>query len=279
MNEQTNTESTESLETVAFQRTPFEKYSRHAGGLIDSVTHQFNEDGSVNWRAMIKPEFIYPNKDFFEVRKLAVPDSIEGLEDKQLSIMLGGLKELAKLRGFKSVEYDVQQVGESYVTAKCRIKWIGNYETNYESVVYEDIGNATKDNTDSFCLKFLETIACNRAFVRCVRNFLNIHIVGADEVDKSKNKVVDLSELRVSDATPITPQGILEKAVNEKLGHQSFDEFKPFLREVYREAAADGNKEIVDQLSEAKKWASFKDIPAKTSRVLLKMINERKKDN
>lgn len=245
--------------------TPFEKYKRNEYGLIKGVDYEFNEDGSINWRAMIKPEFLYANKDWFEYRKQAAPSSIEGLNDKQLLIMLGGIKELAKLRGFNNVSYEVSNVADEYVTAKCQITWIGNYETDNRVVVFEDIANATADNTDDFCIKFLETIACNRAFVRCVRNFLNIHIVGADEIDKSKNRVVDLGDMLVSTAIPVTPQGALEKAVNEKLKINSFDGFKEYLRTLWTSEAY--------RNQEAKNWESFKDVPAKESRILLKIIN------
>ncbi len=259
--------------------SPFEKYLRNEHGLISSVEYIFNEDGSVNWRAMIKPEFLYPNKDWFEIRKQNVPNSIEGLEDRQLLIMLGGIKELAKLRGIRSVSYNVSHPSENYVVAQCSIEWIGNYETGYKPSYYEDIANATSHNTDDFCLKFLETIACNRAFVRCVRNFLNVHIVGADEIDKSKNRVADISDLIVSNAIPITPQGTLEKAINEKLKIQSFDKFKVFLREIWKNAKEANNTDIVEVLDDAKNWNTYKDIPAKSSRVLLKVINEHQKNN
>ena len=109
----------------------------------------------------------------------------------------------------------VDNVADGYVTAKCRIAWLPNYESLC-GLEYEDVANATLDNTDSFGAKFLETIACNRAFVRCVRNYLNIHIVGADEIDKSKGG----SQSYESDAvaTPITPVDLLEKTLREKHG-------------------------------------------------------------
>jgi hypothetical protein len=254
------------------------RYSRDEFGLINSVDYVFNEDGSVNWRAMIKPEFLYPNKDWFEIRKQAVPTSTEGLDDKQLLIMLGGIKELAKLRGYRSVSYEVSHVADKYVSAKCRIEWISNYETPF-SVSFEDVANATYDNTDDFCLKFLETIACNRAFVRCVRNFLNIHIVGADEIDKSKNRVVDIADLATSNVLPITPQNTLEKTVNEKLKIHSFDDFKVFLRGVWKTASENNETATVEVLNDAKDWSSYKDISAKSSRILLKVINEHQKNN
>jgi len=254
------------------------EFKRNEYGLLGSVNYSFNEDGSVNWRSMIKPEFLYPNKDWFDLRKQTVPSSAEGLTDKQLLIMLGGIKELAKLRGFTKVKYSLDYPRDNYVVAKCSIEWMPNYE-NAESVIYEDVANATSDNTDLFCLKFLETIACNRAFVRCVRNFLNIHIVGADEIDKSKNRVSDVAELMISNAVPITAQGALEKAVNELLHVQTLEDFKAFLREIWKKAGTSEKQELSELLSDAKEWNVFKDIPSKQSRMLLKLTNEHKKNN
>lgn len=249
------------------------KICREENGLIKDYNYSFTSDGFIDWRAMIKPEYLYPNKDFFEIRKLPIPQSIEGLDDKQLLIMLAGIKELARLRGFRSVNYSINHIQKDYVVAQCRINWIGNYETSGLDIEFEDVANATSDNTDNFCLKFLETIACNRAFVRCVRNFLNIHIVGADEIDKSKNKEVDISDLIASNAIPITAQGTLEKLVNEKLKIEDFENFKNYLRDLWKKASEDKDEKMLALLTEAKQWSQFKDVPAKSARILIKNIN------
>jgi hypothetical protein len=250
------------------------KITRSPDGLIDKKEYKFTPDGFVDWRAMIDPQFLYPNKDFFEIRKMQMPTSVEGLEDKALLIMLGGIKELARLRGFTSVKYSVNHVSANYVVAQCAIEWMGNFETAGQSVVFEDIANATEANTDSFCLKFLETIACNRAFVRCVRNFLNIHIIGADEIDKSKNKAVDISDLVQSSVVPITPQGALEKNVNDKLKIFSFEDFKVHLRSMWTTASEIQDETVLNLFADAKNWNSFADVPAKTARILIKKIND-----
>ena len=256
-------------------------YKRNEHGLLADTNYDFNEDGSVNWRSMIKDDFLYPNKGWFEARKKPVPNSVAGLKDNQLFIMLGGIKELAKLRGFKSVAFDTENVASGYVKATCRIVWSENYESNKADTVYEDVANASLDNTDAFCAKFLETIACNRAFVRCVRNFLNIHIVGADEIDKSKG--ADNSNTVEYDASsdavmfPLTPSGSLQKALGENRGINSFEEFKALLRafwanESYRPTVSgeipDEDKEK-EMSKEIKSWKSYDDIPAKECRKLI----------
>ena len=238
-------------------------YQRNGEGLFENVDYIYNEDGSVDWRAMIKPEFLYPNRGWFEARNQAVPNSIDGLEDKQLLIMLGGIKELAKLRGYRGVAYEVDNVSEGYVTAKCRIAWLPNYESLC-GIEYEDIANATLDNTDSFCAKFLETIACNRAFVRCVRNYLNIHIVGADEIDKSQGSAQSYESEVV--ASPITPVDLLEKILRDKYNVGSFQDCKGVLRDLWKKDAY--------RNEDAKEWSSYKDIPAKEARKLIVVLNK-----
>ena len=235
-------------------------WNRNEHGLLESVDYEFNQDGSVNWRAMISPEHLYPNKDHFEMRKMPVPDSIEGLEDNQLLIKLGGIKELAKLRGFHNLTYDIYESSDSRVVTQCMINWIDNYESN-GSQTFSSIANATIQNTNGFAAKFLECIAENRAFVRAVRNFLGIHIVGADEIDSSKNKSPIVAPPSSSGAKDISPQGILK----EKAG-TDFNSFKESLRAWYKTEAYTNDPEVI------KEWADYKDVPAKECRKLLKLL-------
>jgi hypothetical protein len=245
---------------------------RDLSGLLNNVEYKLNEEGFIDWRAMIKPAYLYINKDSFASRNLQVPESKEGLADNELLITLSGIKEIARLRGYTSVRFEVSHVNESHVVAKCQIKWSPNFETNYEEVFYEDVANATIDNTDDFCVKFLETIACNRAFIRCVRNFLNIHIVGFDEIDKSKNKKSKSEQL--SNALPLTPQGTLEKIANEKLEIKNFTDYKVYLRDLWVKASENKDDKILEILRDAAEWNSFKDISARASRVLIKVATD-----
>lgn len=239
-------------------------WKRNEHGLLESVDYIFNEDGSVNWRAMINPEHLYPNKDWFEMRKMPVPESIEGLDDSQLLIKLGGIKELAKLRGFKSVSYSIEESSDERVVVRCTIDWVKNYE-NLEAddwgCSFSSIANATLHNTNGFAAKFLECIAENRAFVRAVRNFLGIHIVGADEIDSSKNKSPIVVAPSSSGAKDISPQGILK----EKAG-TDFNSFLNELRKLYGDGKYENDPETI------KTWKDYKDIPAKECRKLLKLI-------
>ncbi len=234
-------------------------YSRDEHGLLSNIDYTFNEDGSVNWRAMIRDEHLFPNRDWFKNRNQDMPRSIEGLKDHQLLIKLGGIKELARLRGFSSVSYETVKCELDHVAVICKIVFTGNYETNGEPVSFQDVANATVNNTSDFGQIFLETIACNRAFVRCVRNFLNVHIVGDDEINK--NNGAKKSSINAG----LTPHSILSSAAESKLNCSSFDDFKHVLRDWWRE-----NKY---QNEEASEWVDWNDIPPSESRMLLKLVN------
>lgn len=237
-------------------------FKRDEHGLLENKKYIFNEDGSVDWRSMIKEEHLFPNRGWFESRKQRMPKSIDGLGDHQLLIKLSGIKELAKLRGFTSCHYETVKCDHDHVAVSCSIQFIGNYETNGHSVLFEDMANATLNNTSSFATKFLETIACNRAFVRCVRNFLNIHIVGDDEIDKS-----DSIQVGLSSASSLSPQGMLKSMLQNKQIN-TIEMFVDELRSWHKEGLY-----VVDVNStDPSSWSDFSDIPAKHAREFIKIL-------
>lgn len=211
------------------------KLVRTEDGLIDGVNYHFNEDGSINWRKMVRPEFLVSNRD-----RTSETD-ISKLEDKDLLILLAGIKNVAQLRGFTSVTYDVVSPSSDYVVATCKINWIPNYETEGNAVTFSSIGDASPGNTKDFARHFLGPIAENRAFIRCVRNFLKINIVGQDEIGKSKNNPDELNET----VNIFEPSAILEKVMKEK--NLSFSKVK--------------EKLIKENYTGAENFTSVLDIP------------------
>lgn len=236
------------------------KYKRNEFGLVEGVEYKYNEDGSINWRAMIPAEHLYPNKGWFEARNQPMPNSTEGLEDYQLLIKSSGIKELAKLRGFSNVNYDVVKCEMDHVAIKCSIGWLGNFESENQPIAFQDIANATAYNTSNFAQKFLETIATNRAFVRCVRNFLNIHIVGADEIDTSNNKSAPMQQESVA----YGPLNVLMSQVKLSGSDQDFEIFKEILRGLYKNNAYK-NKDV-------KNWKTWGNIPKTEITKLIKVL-------
>ena len=204
------------VEAKDAKNKPTNKIYRNEYGLIEdeSISYIFNSDNTINWRAMVKPQYLVPNR-----QKTSETDTSK-LEDKDLLILLGGIKELAQIRGFTDVTYKVVAASESYFATSCRITWIPNYETEGRTITFEALADATVNNTKNFARYFLAAIAENRAFVRCVRNFLKINIVSQEELGDAK--LIDDSQ--ASQESPTSPYALLEKAMKEK--SVTFDSLK-----------------------------------------------------
>ena len=219
------------------QVTPPKLVTRNNYGLIEdqSLNYVFNDDGTINWRKMVKVEHLVPN------RQKTQETDVSKLQDKDLLILLGGIKELAQIRGYTSVEYKVVAASENYFATSCRITWLPNYETGGKEVVFESLADATLNNTKSFARFFLAAIAENRAFVRCVRNFLKINIVSQEELGDAKL----LDDSSSINENPTSPQLLLEKVMKEK--GISFDTLKKRL--------------IKDKFDGAENFNTITDIP------------------
>jgi hypothetical protein len=232
-------------------------YKRDSNGLLTNIQYHFNEDGSVDWRKMISNDHLYVNKERFSDGQ--VPTSVEGLDDSKLIIKLSGIKELAKLRGINNVSYNVSGF-QYHPIVSCKIRFIKNYETEFEEVTFEDVASASVENTDSFGQKFLESIAANRAFVRCVRNFLNIHIVGHDELARGDGKPA----IQVEPKYGISPSDTLLSVLQNNVRVNTFEEFQEVLRKLW--------KDDVYKNAEVKNWKDFDDIPPKECRKLIAIL-------
>ncbi|HBY67286.1 MAG TPA: hypothetical protein DEG69_05685 [Flavobacteriaceae bacterium] len=159
-----------------FECVPPKSITRNDHGLIETQDYVFNPDGLVNWRKRVKPEFLVPN------RQRTQETDIEALQDKDLIILLGGLKDLSQIRGYSNVKYEISVASPEYAATSCTITWIPNYETEGREIVFESMSSATLENTNGFGQKYLIEMAENRSFCRCVRNFLKINIVSWDEL-------------------------------------------------------------------------------------------------
>lgn len=207
------------------------KIKRDDNGLISgtSVKYIFNDGGFIDWRKMLKTEHLVPNR-----QKTSETD-VSKLEDHQLIILLGGIKELAQIRGYTDVTYTVTSPTPEYVVATCAITWIPNYETEGRGVTFSAIGDASPNNTQSFAKHFLGPIAENRAFVRCVRNFLKINIVGQEELGNVK-LAADTSPSVENQADPVS---LLKNVMKDK--GVTFDKLKVRLANDKYEKAEDIN--------------------------------------
>ena len=210
--------------------------TRNQYGLLEnaSINYTYHDDGSIDWRAMVKPQYLVPN------RQKTQETDVTKLEDRDLLILLGGIKELAQIRGYTSVEYKVVAASDNYFATSCKIKWIPNYETDGKEIIFEALADATINNTKSFARFFLAAIAENRAFVRCVRNFLKINIVSQEELGDAK-----LLDEGPSQENPTSPHTLLEKVMKDK--SINFETLK--------------KKLIKENIENADKFNSILDIP------------------
>lgn len=187
---------------------------RNEFGLLETIDYIFNDDGTVNYKEMLfqHPEFLVPNRKNFEKRGQKAPEDIKDIEDKDLLILLAGVKWVSALRGYTSVEQYVFSSNSEFVSGKCRINWIGNFETSNQSIIFEDTADASVHNTSGFGKVFLTTICGNRAFVRNVRNFLRIPILGSDEISADNM----LIEEQPKSQSLLQPTEILSKLLKDK---------------------------------------------------------------
>jgi hypothetical protein len=236
------------------------KFKRDLHGLLECIDYNFHPDNTINWRGMINKDYLVPNRDAFKNQKdLNLKEiDISTLADNQLLILLAGIKELAQIRGYKNVSYDVIQAQPDYVAVKCTIDWIPNYETNMETVSFSALADAHLDNTKDFAKNFLMAIAENRAFIRAVRSFLKINIVGNDEMGKTTH-----IDTEVEPNTLITqPVALLQKTMEEY--NVSFEQIK--------------ERAIQKKMGGAENWSKIEDIsPLSMFTIISGIKNKNKK--
>lgn len=196
-------------------------------GLLSDFEYIYDEHGFIDWKSIIPKEFLFVNEQKFKELGRDIPESIDDVDDSMIIIKLSGIKWLARLRGYSKVNFSIISQSDSNVVTKCSIDWIPNFE-NPNGVTYEEIASCNEKNSDKFNLQFAEAISANRSFVRCVRNFLNIGIVGEEEFRQSdlSNKETEKTESRSTSSIAVDPQSILLKISKEKgLSESDFVDF------------------------------------------------------
>lgn len=243
------------------------KSLRHPNGLLQNVNYEFLPDGRVNYRSLLQKEHLYFNKEkkdklieTYGKHYEKIP--INEIDDKYLLITLAGIKYLAEIRGYLSVQPRIEHVSEQRCVVTTNITWIPNFETNYQPVSYGQCASASIFNTFGWEQNYMEAIAANRSFVRAVRFFLGLSIVGYDEIG-FKNGVGEKSSQR-DDANELSlsPTSFLEKKVAE-LG-LTFEQYKIAVIKKYSGKLS----------SPPQNWESFSDISIPDALFLLDSINK-----
>lgn len=218
-----------------------------------AIEFKYDEDGFIDWRKMIPAKFLVFNREKEEelVRISGKPlnelDKHQ-VEDKYLLILLGGIKHLLRLRGYHSVHQKVDYVSNDRAVSTCTITFSKNIALKLEAQTYSDTASASFENTNGFAKMFLEPIAANRAFVRCVRNYLNIGIVAQDEIKLPSKSNIGPSSFNDGDYNPNEPYAVLE----EKSIQKGMD------FEMLKKRVINFNMQLN---SDPSKWSKFSDIP------------------
>ena len=208
---------------IVLGQTPPRILARNKYGLLTDIDYVFDSDGFINYRKMLKPEHLAPNK------AKTTEEDVTKIADSDLIILLSGINYLASLRGFKSVTYKTMAAHPSYVAVQCSIKWTPNYETLGEEITFEGQADASKENTDGISSLFLTAIAENRAFARAVRRFLKINIVSQEELQNEANPQAEPQKDMSSDPYPqltdiMTKAGVTLGQIKEKLTKEGNEE-------------------------------------------------------
>lgn len=243
-------------------------------------------DGSVNWRAMVPPAYLYVKKEHEEkaakllnkpISELAnlTTDDLTKIPDRFLVIRKAGILELARLRGYDSSLADVKHVQRDYVVIQNRITWLPFEGQDYKTT--SGVGEACPENTSKMGCLYLAAMAENRAFARCVRQFLEIDIVSSDELGaggvEPEQNPSSLNTPQSQASNELSPSGTLSRAAVE-CGF-SFEQVKKAAIVRWEEDSAkvgtDPNYRRRIE-GEPGTWNDFKDIPPRDCLTLIALI-------
>lgn len=190
-------------EVTQISNAPKIIFERNEFGLLKHINYHFSDNGYINWRKMI-------NKDYLAIKREKIQEGKTDpaqYEDKDLLILLAGLKELAQIRGYNSVSFHVTASNHDFVSVTCEIDWVPNYETENRSIQFQSTASCTLRNTDNIGSLYMMETAENRAFARCIRNFLKISIVSKEEMaekfaEKQTGQTVSSANCDIPEGSP-----------------------------------------------------------------------------
>lgn len=204
-------------------------------------------DSKINWREKLDSniDYLLLNKDTAKRKKLITKDYIprdeeieilKSLEDDSAKlIFLQFFKDLLHEEGFQSVEYfPIGEASPDYCGLVCKITWKNGQ-------ISSGVADAHRGNCYSFTSSYVGAMAENRSFVRSVKSYFNISILGYDEIGtgSGSNNGSGASNTGSGRSTggntpqtaPTGPESTLQKIVKEKLNINSFAKFKSHLSE------------------------------------------------
>jgi hypothetical protein len=201
-------------------------WQRDEFGLLPKIEYSFKEDepDKIDWKKLIPLNYFVPNKDKFEKGTELSSLDVSLLKDNQLLILLNGFRHLVCIRGYNYIKQNIKYASSSFVVAECEIEFIPNYETGMRSVIFTGEADAHFGNTNAFAQQYLTCIAANRAFVRAVRNGLDIPVLGQDEIGNMANMNNGSDSEASSDTSPVGPHAALISKLKAK--GRTFEQLK-----------------------------------------------------
>ena len=200
------------------------------------------------------------------------------IDDKYKLVLLDGWKKLAKIRGIFSVYYRDAVSTYEFSAVTCEVIFKASETFEEPELVYSARACAHFDNTYDFTQRYLTEMAENRAFVRAVRSALGVNILGKDEISDKNGKEMTMRETASTGKhnAAAGQEKTLENKVINGLDINSFDGFKNWLRNNYKEHGKDsviGNRQ--DKLDAWREFESYEDVKpkAEVTRIIRRLNN------
>ena len=201
---------------------PFERDER---GLVKGITYHYTPEGRIDWKRLVSPQFLYvtnEHKDRACQEQGVTLDKLDltKVNDKWLRITIGGINQLANLRGYVSMDYPIMHVADGSVTVTCSMTFIGNYETDMVPLTCAAVASANLYSVDKDFTPYLATFAENRAFTRCVKRALQINILSDVEIGGDSKKAAQVAQTEAPESSaPVAgfeARHLLESKCTEK---------------------------------------------------------------
>lgn len=244
-------------------------YARTPDGLIEGFEYRRTEDGRIDWKAHLSARWlrVKDDKKAELERKVGRPlkdIDLSTVDDWYLFVKLGGYNEVARLRGFDSLTHSVDYVDAQKAVVTCTMHFVPNVEEP-NGLTCAGVASGSIYNIKPDFAPFMETIAENRAFARCVRRALNINIVSEEELGKGVAMTQGAAESRPEEpqeTASLKPYAVLEKRCREL--------------KITFIALQTSAKTIKDKLtSDPASWTDFRDIEKADVWTLLGKINDK----
>ncbi len=199
-------------------------FKRDEDGLVIGLQYYFTADGRVDYKRMVDTKYLYVANQYKErvVKEQGKPlDEIDLklVRDDWLRIKIGGINQLANIRGYRSLEYPIMVSIDGKAACTCTMEFIGNYESDGLPIVCSSMASATLRSVDKDFSPYLETFAENRAFTRCVKRALQINILSDIEIGGDGRKDGDGTSAGVSDSDETSSS----QSTNGTSGPQGFE--------------------------------------------------------